>query len=96
MSPGREVEDCADAIAHIYEPWGCEFFFDSVDQPGFEHFLAYENRTPVSAAILGTHGDFAYLGWAGTAEEHRGKGRAECAYKGASESSRRTRMSNRL
>ena len=42
--------------------------------PGFEHFLAYENRTPVSAAILVTHGDFAYLGWAGTAEEHRGKG----------------------
>ena len=70
----REVEDCADAIAHIYEPWGCQFFFDSVDRPGFEHFLAYENRTPVSAAILGTHGDFAYLGWAGTAEEHRGKG----------------------
>ena len=70
----REVEDCADAITHIYEPWGCQFFFDSVDQPGFEHFLAYENRTPVGAAILGTHGDFAYLGWAGTAEEHRGKG----------------------
>ena len=70
----REVEDCADAITRIYEPWGCAFFFDSVDRPGFDHFLAYENRTPVSAAILGTHGDFAYLGWAGTAEEHRGKG----------------------
>lgn len=70
----REVEDCADAIAHIYEPWGCQFFFDSVDQPGFDHFLAYENGTPVSAAILVTHEDFAYLGWAGTAEEHRGKG----------------------
>ncbi len=70
----REVEDSADAITRIYEPWGCEFFFDSVDQPGFEHFLAYENTTPVSAAILGTHDDFAYLGWAATAEEHRGKG----------------------
>ena len=69
----REVEDCADGIAHIYEPWGCQFFSDSVDQPGFEHFLAYENRIPVSAAVLVTHGDFAYLGWAGTAEEHRGK-----------------------
>ena len=70
----REVDNSADAIAHIYGRWGCAFFFDSVDRPGFEHFLAYENRTPVSAAILGTHGDFAYLGWAGTAEEHRGKG----------------------
>ena len=70
----REVEDCADAIKHIYEPWGCAFFSDSVDQPGFEHFLAYENRTPVSAAILGTHDGFAYLCSAGTAEEHRGKG----------------------
>ena len=70
----REVEDSADAIPHIYEPWGCEFFFDSVDQPGFEHFLAYENSTPVSATVLATHGDFAYLGWAATAEEHRGKG----------------------
>lgn len=70
----REVEDCADAITHIYEPWSPSFFFDSVNQPGFEHFLAYENRTPVSAAILVTHGDFAYLGWAGTAEKHRGKG----------------------
>ncbi len=70
----HEVEDCADAIMHIYEPWGCAFFSDSVDQPGFEHFLAYENRIPVSAAILVTHGDFAYLGWAGTAEEHREKG----------------------
>ena len=69
-----EVENCADAIRHIYEPWGGAFFFHSVDQSGFEHFLAYENCTPVSAAILGTHGDFAYLGWAGTAEEHRGKG----------------------
>ena len=70
----REVENCADAITHIYEPWGTSFFFDSVDQPGFEHFLAYENRIPVSAAILVAHGDFAYLGWAGTAEKHRGKG----------------------
>ena len=70
----REVENCADAIRHIYEPWGGAFFFHSVDQPGFDHFLAYENGTPVSAAILVTHGNFAYLGWAGTAEEHRGKG----------------------
>ncbi len=70
----REVESCADAITHIYEPWGGAFFFHSVDQPGFDHFLAYENGTPVSAAMLVTHADFAYLGWAGTAEEHRGKG----------------------
>ena len=70
----REVENFADAITHIYEPWGGAFFFHSVDQPGFDHFLAYENGTPVSAAILVTHSDFAYLGWAGTAEEHRGKG----------------------
>ena len=42
--------------------------------PGFEHFLAYENDIPVSAAVLATHGDFAYFGWAATAEEHRGKG----------------------
>ena len=70
----REVENHADAITHIYSPWGCSFFFDGVDQPGFEHFLAYEDRTPVSAAVLATQGDFAYLGWAGTAEEHRGKG----------------------
>ena len=70
----REVESCTDAITHIYEPWGCEFVFDSIDRPGFEHFLAYEDTTPVSAAILGTHCGFAYLGWAGTAEEHRGKG----------------------
>ena len=70
----REVQDCADAITHIYNAWGCPFFFDSVDQPGFDHFLAYEDCTPVSAAILGTHGDVAYLGWAATAEEHRGKG----------------------
>ena len=70
----REIENHADAITHIYSPWGCSFFFDGVDQPGFEHFLAYEDRTPVSAAVLATQGDFAYLGWAGTAEEHRGKG----------------------
>ena len=70
----REVENCTDAIIHIYEPWGCAFFFDSVDRPGFDHFLAYENRTPVSAAVLGTHDGFAYLCSAATAEEHRGKG----------------------
>lgn len=70
----REVESCTDAITHIYEPWGCDFFSDSVDQPGFEHFLVYENDIPVSAAVLATHGDFAYFGWAATAEEHRGKG----------------------
>ena len=70
----REVEDCTDAITHIYEPWDPSFFLVSVNRPGFEHFLAYEDRTPVSAAILATHDDFAYLGWAGTAEEHRGEG----------------------
>ena len=69
-----EVEDFADAIIQIYEPWGCAFFSDSVDQPGFDHFLAYEDSIPVSAAVLATHGNFAYLGWAATAEKHRGKG----------------------
>ena len=70
----REVENHADAITHIYCPWGCSFFFDGVDQPRFEHFLAYENCTPVSAAILGTYNGFAYLCSAATAKEHRGKG----------------------
>ena len=70
----REVENHADAITHIYSPWGCSFFFDGVDQHGFEHFLAYEDRTPVSAAILGTHDGFACLCSAATAEEHRRKG----------------------
>ena len=72
--PRLEVENRADAIRHIYKPWNCSFFFESVNLPGFEHFLAYESDTPVSAAILGVYGDFAYLGWAATAEDHRGKG----------------------
>ena len=72
--PRLVVESRADAIRHIYKPWNCSFFFDSLNLPGFEHFLAYESDTPVSAAILGTHGDIAYLGWAATANEHRGKG----------------------
>ena len=72
--PSLEVENRADAIRHIYNPWNCSFFFDSVNLSGFEHFLAYENHTPVSAAILGIHDDTAYLGWAATSEEHRGKG----------------------
>ncbi|MDE0506738.1 MAG: GNAT family N-acetyltransferase, partial [Candidatus Poribacteria bacterium] len=31
-------------------------------------------RSDRIVAIRGTHDGFAYLGWAGTAEEHRGKG----------------------
>ena len=69
-----EVENQKPAIHRIFEPWPCSFFFESVDRRGFDHFLAYDGRTPVSAAILAHHGDFAYLGWAGTAEAHRNKG----------------------
>ncbi len=71
---GHEVENQGDAILRIFDPWPCTFFFESVDQPGFDHFLAYDVGTPVSAAILAHHGDFAYLGWAGTAEAYRKKG----------------------
>ncbi len=71
---GHEVENYKDAILRIFDPWPCTFFLESVDQPGFDHFLAYDAGTPVSAAILAHHGDFAYLGWAGTAEAHRRKG----------------------
>ncbi|MDE3000610.1 MAG: GNAT family N-acetyltransferase [Gemmatimonadota bacterium] len=71
---GREVESRKDAILRIFEPWPCSFFFQCVDRDGFDHFLAYDGDTPVSAAILAHDGEFAYLGWAGTAEAHRGKG----------------------
>ena len=71
---GHEVEDQGDAILRIFDPWPCTFFLESVDQPGFDHFVAYDAGAPVSAAILARHGDFAYLGWAGTAEVHRRKG----------------------
>ncbi len=71
---GREVESRRDAILRIFEPWPCSFFFQCVDRDGFDHFLAYDGDTPVSAAILAHDGDFAYLGWAGTAEAHGGKG----------------------
>jgi GNAT superfamily N-acetyltransferase len=71
---GHEVEDQGDAILRIFDPWPCTFFLESVDQPGFDHFVAYDAGAPVSAAILARHGDFAYLGWAGTAEAHRRKG----------------------
>lgn len=71
---GREVESRKDAILRIFEPWPCSFFFQCVDRDGFDHFMAYDGDTPVSAAILAHDGDFAYLGWAGTAEAHRGKG----------------------
>jgi len=70
----HEVEDNRDAVVRIFDPWPSSFFFESVEQAGFDHFLAYDGRTPVSAAILAHHGDFAYLGWAGTAEAYRGKG----------------------
>ncbi len=71
---GHEVENRKDAILRIFEPWPCSFFFQCVDREGFDRFVAYDGGTPVSAAILVHHGDFAYLGWAGTAEAYRGKG----------------------
>lgn len=70
----REVEENRDAVVRIFHPWPCSFFFESIERTGFEHFMAYEAGAPVSAAILACDGDFAYLGWAGTAEAHRGKG----------------------
>lgn len=70
----REVEENRDAVVRVFDPWPSSFFFESVEQPGFEHFLAYEDDAPVSAAILARDGDFSYLGWAGTAEAHRKKG----------------------
>ena len=70
----REVEENRDAVVRIFDPWPSSFFFESVEQAGFEHFMAYEAGAPVSAAILACDGDFAYLGWAGTAEAYRGKG----------------------
>ena len=70
----HEIETHADAITRIFNPWPSSFFFESSGQPGFDHFLAFEQNTPVSAAILATHNQFAYLGWAATAEAHRGRG----------------------
>ena len=69
-----EVQSRKDAILRIFDPWPSSFFFESVEKTGFEHFMAYEAGAPVSAAILAYEGDFAYLGWAGTAEDHRKKG----------------------
>ena len=69
-----EVDAHAETIRRIYAPWRCSFFFESCEQPGFEHFLAYEGDTPISAAMLATHDDFAYLGWTATDPQHRGKG----------------------
>ncbi len=69
-----EVEENRDAVVRIFDPWPSSFFFESIEQSGFEHFMAYEAGAPVSAAILACDGDFAYLGWAGTAEAHRKKG----------------------
>ena len=69
-----EVEENRDAVVRIFEPWPSSFFFESIEQAGFEHFMAYEAGAPVSAAILACDGDFAYLGWAGTAEAYRKKG----------------------
>jgi GNAT superfamily N-acetyltransferase len=69
-----EVEENRDAVVRIFEPWPSSFFFESIEKSGFEHFMAYEAGAPVSAAILACDGDFAYLGWAGTAEAHRKKG----------------------
>ena len=69
-----EVEENRDAVVRIFDPWPSSFFFESIEQSGFEHFMAFEAGAPVSAAILACDGDFAYLGWAGTAEAHRKKG----------------------
>lgn len=69
-----EAENHKQAIIHIFGAWPCDFFFNSCEHPNFHHFLAYENETPVSAAILVTHNQFAHLGWAATAEQHQGKG----------------------
>lgn len=52
----------------------CAFFFQSCGQPGFDHFLAYEANEPFSAGLMVRDEDFACLGWAATAEAHRGKG----------------------
>ena len=41
---------------------------------GLSTFWLTKTVLPSAPQILVTHGDFAYLGWAGTAEEHRGKG----------------------
>ena len=70
----REVEEHRNAVVRIFHPWPSSFFIESVEHTGFEHFMAYEAGAPVSAAILACDGDFAYLGWAGTAEAHRKKG----------------------
>ena len=69
-----EIQNHKEAINNIYGSWPCDFFFNSCNHPNFHHFLAFENETPVSAAILATHKQFAYLGWAATAEQHQGKG----------------------
>jgi GNAT superfamily N-acetyltransferase len=44
------------------------------DVGGWHAFLALDRDTPVAAAAVWVEGDAAYLGFAGTVPEHRGKG----------------------
>lgn len=49
-------------------------FRQTVGQPGFHHFMAFDGDDAVAAALLWTKGDFGYLAAASTAEAYRARG----------------------
>jgi GNAT superfamily N-acetyltransferase len=49
-------------------------FNSTVGLPGWRHYLAFDDDTPIAAAALRLHETVGWLCFAGTLPEHRGKG----------------------
>lgn len=66
----------------IIQPFGWDTYQDilshllskTVGQPGYRHYFALNGETPVAAASLFIHGEYASLSMAATLEGYRGRG----------------------
>jgi ribosomal protein S18 acetylase RimI-like enzyme len=79
----RIDEDYADLFGEIViRPFGWDSYKDilshlfskTVGQPGYHHYIAFDDNTPIAAASLYVNGKFGSLAMAGTLEEYRGRG----------------------
>ncbi|MGQ0736204.1 MAG: hypothetical protein ACT4QD_21445 [Acidobacteriota bacterium] len=62
------------SAAFGYPPAIAPLAAQAVGRASWRHYLAYDGPTPVAAAAMYIAGPAAWLGFAGTAAEHRGRG----------------------
>jgi hypothetical protein len=73
----RTAADVAAGIvgaAFGFPPPLVTWFAELVGRPGWRHYLAFDGDQPVATAGMFVSGDAAWLGWAATASDARGRG----------------------